>query len=74
MADEEYHRAARDGYLDPLRRAAKRDLNMTDEDGMTPTMWAATYGNLAALRLIVGRGYVFWGTGVYTIVVVDPER
>lgn len=56
MSDGTFHRAARDGYLDPLRRATRKDLNTTDEDGMTPTMWAASYGNLAALRMIVGRG------------------
>ena len=28
-----------------------------DEDGMTPTLWAAFEGNLEALRLLVGRGY-----------------
>ena len=27
-----------------------------DEDGMTPTLWAAFEGNLEALRLLVGRG------------------
>ncbi|XP_060066633.1 pre-mRNA splicing regulator USH1G-like [Ylistrum balloti] len=56
MSDGTFHRAARDGYLDPLRRATRKDLNTADEDGMTPTMWAASYGNLAALRMIVGRG------------------
>ncbi|XP_033754428.1 Usher syndrome type-1G protein homolog [Pecten maximus] len=56
MTHGTFHRAARDGYLDPLSRATRKDLNTTDEDGMTPTMWAASYGNLAALRMIVGRG------------------
>lgn len=51
-----YHRAARDGYLEALKEATKRDLNSRDEDGMTPTLWAAFEGNLDALRLIVGRG------------------
>uniref|UniRef100_A0A8B9SWE5 USH1 protein network component sans n=1 Tax=Anas platyrhynchos TaxID=8839 RepID=A0A8B9SWE5_ANAPL len=43
--NDQYHRAARDGYLDLLK-----------EDGMTPTLWAAYHGNLDALRLIVSRG------------------
>ncbi|XP_018588235.1 Usher syndrome type-1G protein homolog [Scleropages formosus] len=55
MSDR-YHRAARDGYLDVLKEATRKDLNAPDEDGMTPTLWAAYHGNLEALRLIVGRG------------------
>ena len=51
-----FHKAARDGYLDLLREATRRDCNRGDEDGMTPTLWAAFYGNLDALRMIVGRG------------------
>ncbi|XP_038634224.1 Usher syndrome type-1G protein homolog [Scyliorhinus canicula] len=55
MSDK-YHKAARDGYLDLLKEASKRDLNSPDEDGMTPTLWAVYHGNLEALRLIVSRG------------------
>ncbi|XP_056466285.1 pre-mRNA splicing regulator USH1G-like [Gadus chalcogrammus] len=54
--NDRYHKAARDGYLDLLKEATRRDLNAPDEDGMTPTLWAAYHGNLEALRLIVGRG------------------
>ncbi|GIY56849.1 usher syndrome type-1G protein [Caerostris darwini] len=53
---DRFHRAARDGFLDLLRDATRKDCNSADEDGMTPTLWAAYYGNLDALRLIVGRG------------------
>ncbi|XP_023210375.1 Usher syndrome type-1G protein homolog [Centruroides sculpturatus] len=53
---DRFHRAARDGYLDLLREANRRDCNAPDEDGMTPTLWASYYGNLDALRLLVGRG------------------
>lgn len=56
MGDEKFHQAARDGYLDLLRSATKRELNSTDEDGMTATLWAAYSGNLDALRQIIGRG------------------
>ena len=55
MADR-YHRAARDGYLEVLKETTKKDCNSRDEDGMTPTLWAAFEGNLDALRLLVGRG------------------
>ncbi|XP_072098228.1 pre-mRNA splicing regulator USH1G [Mobula birostris] len=48
--------AARDGRLDALREATRRQLNAADEDGMTPALWAAYHGNLAALRVIVSRG------------------
>lgn len=54
--DERFHKAASDGYLDLLREATRKDLNQSDEDGMTPTLWAAACGNLEALRLIIGRG------------------
>ncbi|XP_076333942.1 SAM_USH1G_HARP domain-containing protein Sans isoform X1 [Tachypleus tridentatus] len=53
---DKFHRAARDGYLDLLREATRKDCNSQDEDGMTPTLWAAYYGQLEALRLLVGRG------------------
>ncbi|KAL2078401.1 hypothetical protein ACEWY4_026086 [Coilia grayii] len=53
---DKYHRAARDGYLDLLRQATQKELNLQDEDGMTPTLWAAYHGNLDALKLIVSRG------------------
>ncbi|KAK7168416.1 hypothetical protein R3I94_002475 [Phoxinus phoxinus] len=54
--NDKYHKAARDGYLDLLKEATRKDLNAPDEDGMTPTLWAAYHGNLDALRMIVARG------------------
>ncbi|XP_027728401.1 Usher syndrome type-1G protein [Vombatus ursinus] len=54
--NDQYHRAARDGYLDLLKEATRKELNAPDEDGMTPTLWAAYHGNLESLRLIVSRG------------------
>ncbi|RZC31847.1 Ankryin repeat domain containing protein, partial [Asbolus verrucosus] len=48
--------AAKDGMLDVLKEATKRDCNGQDEQGMTPTLYAAFYGNLEALRLLCGRG------------------
>lgn len=57
--NDRYHKAARDGYLDLLKEATRKDLNAPDEDGMTPTLWAAYHGNLEALRLIVARGCVW---------------
>ncbi|XP_037287418.2 pre-mRNA splicing regulator USH1G [Rhipicephalus microplus] len=56
MDRDRFHRAARDGYLDLLREATRKDCNTPDEDGMTPTIWSAYYGHLDALRLLVGRG------------------
>ncbi|XP_076065790.1 SAM_USH1G_HARP domain-containing protein Sans [Oratosquilla oratoria] len=53
---DRFHRAARDGYLDLLKEATRKDCNTPDEDGLTPTAWAAYEGNLEALRLLVGRG------------------
>ncbi|XP_054455298.1 pre-mRNA splicing regulator USH1G-like [Anoplopoma fimbria] len=54
--DDRYHRAARDGYLDALKEATRKELNAPDEDGMTPTLWAAYHGHQGALRLIGARG------------------
>ncbi|KAI1287259.1 Usher syndrome type-1G protein [Halotydeus destructor] len=56
MERDRFHRAARDGYLDLLRDATRKDTNEPDDDGMTPTLWAAYYGHLEALRTLVGRG------------------
>lgn len=52
-----YHKAARDGVLELLKTATKRDANRRDEDGMTPLHYAASCGNVEALRLLVGKGY-----------------
>ncbi|XP_043571146.1 proton channel OTOP2-like [Chiloscyllium plagiosum] len=60
MSDR-YHKAARDGYLDLLKEATKKELNSPDEDGMTPTLWAVYHGNLEAVRLIVSRGLAMAG-------------
>ncbi|XP_062954757.1 ankyrin repeat and SAM domain-containing protein 4B [Cynocephalus volans] len=51
-----YHQAANDSYLQLLKEATKRDLNLSDEDGMTPTILAAYHGNLEALEIICSRG------------------
>ncbi|KAB1263374.1 Ankyrin repeat and SAM domain-containing protein 4B [Camelus dromedarius] len=51
-----YHQAASDSYLELLKEATKRDLNLSDEDGMTPTLLAAYHGNLEALEIICCRG------------------
>ncbi|XP_035253343.1 ankyrin repeat and SAM domain-containing protein 4B [Anguilla anguilla] len=51
-----YHKAAIDGYLDLLKEATRKDLNAPDEDGMTPTLWAAFHGHVEALQLICSRG------------------
>lgn len=52
-------RAAKDGLLEVLKEATRRDCNGRDEQGMTPTLYAAFHGNLEALRLLCGRGYVY---------------
>ncbi|TRZ03037.1 hypothetical protein DNTS_028678 [Danionella cerebrum] len=51
-----YHKAAIDGYLDLLKEATRKDLNTPDEDGMTPTLWAAYHGHIEALQLTCSRG------------------
>ncbi|KAH8304517.1 hypothetical protein KR059_011681, partial [Drosophila kikkawai] len=49
-------RAAKDGLLDVLAAATRKDTNAKDSDSMTPVMWAAFEGRLDALRLLCGRG------------------
>lgn len=56
MSSERYHKAAKDGLLDVLREANKREVNAKDVYGRTPVLWAAFEGRLDALRLLVGRG------------------
>ena len=51
-----YHRAAADGNLELLKEATRKDLNASDEDGMTPTLLAAYHGRLEALEIICRRG------------------
>ncbi|XP_066132002.1 ankyrin repeat and SAM domain-containing protein 4B [Saccopteryx bilineata] len=51
-----YHQAASDSYLELLKEATRRDLNLSDDDGMTPTLLAAYHGNLEALEVICSRG------------------
>ncbi|KAK9688309.1 Ankyrin repeats (3 copies) [Popillia japonica] len=42
--------------LEILKEATRKDCNGKDEQGMTPTLYAAFYGNVDALRLLCGRG------------------
>lgn len=51
-----YHQSAIDGFLDILKEATKKDVNMTDDDGMTPTLLAAHHGHLDVLELVCNRG------------------
>ncbi|NXG21407.1 ANS4B protein, partial [Grallaria varia] len=51
-----YHKAAADGNVDLLKEATRKDLNTSDEDGMTPTLLAAYHGYLEALEVICRRG------------------
>ena len=48
-----YHQAARDGFLELLKETTKRDTNFKDEDGMTPTLWAAFEGNVEVFLIFM---------------------
>ncbi|CAG9786299.1 unnamed protein product [Diatraea saccharalis] len=54
--DDRVSRAAKDGLLEVLREATRKECNNKDESGMTPTLWAAFEGHIEALRLLCGRG------------------
>ncbi|XP_072748861.1 pre-mRNA splicing regulator USH1G isoform X2 [Anoplolepis gracilipes] len=56
MSSERFQKAAREGVLDVLKEATRKDCNARDEGGMTPTLWAAFEGHIDALRLLVTRG------------------
>ncbi|TDG46528.1 hypothetical protein AWZ03_007089 [Drosophila navojoa] len=56
MTSDRFHKAAKDGLLDVLKEATRKDANAKDDDSMTPVMWAAFEGRLDALRLLCGRG------------------
>nr|XP_017008487.2 LOW QUALITY PROTEIN: Usher syndrome type-1G protein homolog [Drosophila takahashii] len=56
MSSDRFHKAAKDGLLDVLAAATRKDTNAKDSDSMTPVMWAAFEGRLDALRLLCGRG------------------
>ncbi|CAK9301860.1 unnamed protein product [Gordionus sp. m RMFG-2023] len=55
FVDTLYHRAAKEDCLDLLKRSNTKDLNSPDHNGMTPTHWAAFYGNIDSLRIIAGK-------------------
>ena len=61
-----FHEAAREGHLDLLRDATRRDANKPDDTGRTPPMWAAYEGKIDALRLLISRGYVHLLHRVFT--------
>ncbi|XP_063380846.1 pre-mRNA splicing regulator USH1G [Cydia fagiglandana] len=56
MTTDRFHKAAKDGLLEVLREATRKECNNKDESGMTPTLWAAFEGHVEALRLLCGRG------------------
>lgn len=51
-----YHQADSDSYLELLKDTTKKNLNLSDEGGMTPTLLATYHGNLEALEIICSRG------------------
>ena len=51
-----YHFAAKVSDIETLREASEYDLNERDDDGRTPTHWAAYKGNVQALIAILSRG------------------
>ncbi|XP_019868088.1 Usher syndrome type-1G protein homolog [Aethina tumida] len=56
MSSERFHKAAKDGKIEILKEATKRDCNSRDKQKMTPTLYAAFNGHLEALRVLCGRG------------------
>ena len=55
----DFSKAAREGDLTSIKTASRKDINKRDENGMTPVHWAAAYGKIEALRILIGKGFVF---------------
>ena len=55
----DFSKAAREGDLASIKTASRKDINKRDENGMTPVPWAAAYGKIEALRILIGKGFVF---------------
>lgn len=56
MSTDRFHKAAKDGLLEVLKEANRKECNGRDEAGMTPTLWAAFEGHIEALRKLCARG------------------
>lgn len=58
MTTNRFHKAAQDGFevKDILKEATKKDCNSRDEQGMTPTLYAAFHGHYNVLSLLCARG------------------
>ena len=70
-----YHQAARDGFLELLKETTKRDTNSKDEDGMTPTLWAAFEGNVEVFLYFYDLRSEYRSTRKYKIEVeIDVSR
>lgn len=59
MDKDQFHKAARDGYLDLLRETTRRDCNDPDEDGFTPVIWACYYGKFLFINFFYKKNFIF---------------
>ena len=51
-----FSEASREGDNVILKRCTRKDANKLDADGMTPVHWAALYGKIEALKILIGKG------------------
>ena len=56
LASQPFHQAAKDGNVQLLQRASKKELNKQDNTGWTAMHWAAWNGNVELLKAVIGKG------------------
>ena len=56
ITSEKYWKAAKEGDIKTLSECPRNETNIQDEDGMTPVHWAAFFGNIEGLRILIGKG------------------
>lgn len=56
LASQPFHQAAKDGNVQLLRRASKKELNKQDHTGWTAVHWAAWNGNAELVKAVLDKG------------------
>lgn len=56
LASQPFHQAAKEGNVQLLRRASKKELNKPDNTGWTPMHWAAWNGAAELLKAAIDKG------------------
>ena len=71
-ADTPIHHAAKEGDIDVLKKASKKELHREDKDGWIPLHWSAWKGNVEAIKTILTKGQVNIDLRYSLLRVLDP--